>query len=504
MHQVVEGLNGVAVVMDDILVWGKSREEHDNNLAALLARCREHNLKLNKKKCHFLQPQVRYMGHILTQEGLCLDPGRVKDILQVAPAKDFSDRQRQGIREALLKDATMMELCNYSSNEWPESKQQVSEAVRAYWNYRDELHVEDGLLLRSKKLIKQMRRTTAEAVTNLCMQIFATHGIPAKICSDNGPPFNSACFRVFSTQLRIVHETSCPHYPGGNGMAERAVQEAKKLLKKCRYGTLEFCSALLEWRNMPRDDRLKSPAQRLMGRQTRTKLPVLECHLEPQTVPTKIVRKRLDEIRRKQRVFYNRTTRSLPDIHRGSTVTVYDTTHRTWAPAIVIGPASTPRSYVVETENGQHLRRTKEHLRSTEGQASSQQPECTIATPQSSSQPCTTEQQAPQEALRRSTRQRREPQRWFWGTGCGGCLSQVQEWDQAIDLVQLEGPFSAAGCSTGRDSRREILVEFMERHLYLVKPSCALNSKLTAARKEELWKELVSLLNNEGSAEALF
>ncbi|XP_049523138.1 cytochrome P450 3A11 [Dermacentor silvarum] len=48
-------------------------------------------------------------------------------------------------------------------------------------------------------------------------------------------------------------------------MAERAVQEAKKLLKKCRYGTLEFYSALLEWWNMPRDDRLKSPAQRLMG-----------------------------------------------------------------------------------------------------------------------------------------------------------------------------------------------------------------------------------------------
>lgn len=423
-----------------------------------------------------------------------------------------SDRQLQGIREALLKDATMTELCSYSSNEWPESKQQVSEAVRAYWNYRDELHVEDGLLLRSNKLvipptkrqevlrllhaahggeekmkarakevmywpgmstdiaslaktcllcqryksrnarlpmlshdiptlpwqvigvdlfyhegeeylvmvdfysfffeIKQMRRTTAEAVTNVCMQIFATHGIPAKICSDNGPPFSSACFRVFSTQLRIVHETSSPHYPRGNGMAERAVQEAKKLLKKCRYGTLEFYSALLEWRNMPRDDRLKSPAQRLMGRQTRTKLPVLECHLEPQTVPTEIVRKRLDEIRRKQRVFYNRTTRSLPDIHRGSTVNVYDTTHRTWAPAVVIGPASTPRSYVVETENGQHLRRTREHLRSTEAQASPQQTECTIATPQSSSQPCTTEQQAPQEALRRSSRQRREPQRY--------------------------------------------------------------------------------------------
>ncbi|XP_037516338.1 uncharacterized protein K02A2.6-like [Rhipicephalus sanguineus] len=423
-----------------------------------------------------------------------------------------SDRQLQEIREEVLKDATMTELCSYSSTEWPESKLQVSETARAYWNYRDELHVEDGLLLRSNKLvipptkrqevlrllhaahggeekmkarakavmywpgmsadiaalakacqlcqryksrnaklpmlspdiptlpwqvvgidlfyhegheylvvvdfysfffeIKQMHRTTAEAVTNVCMQIFATHGIPAKICSDNGPPFNSTCFRVFSTQLGIIHVTSSPHYPRGNGMAERAVQEAKKLLKKCRFGTLEFYSGLLEWRNMPRDDRLKSPVQRLMGRQTRTKLPVLDCHLEPQTVPTEVVRKRLDEIRRKQRVFYNRSTRNLPEVHSGSTVSVYDTINKTWAPAVVMGPASTPRSYIVATENGQHLRRTREHLRSTNGQVLSQQPESATASAQSSPQPCTTEQQAPQEALRRSARQRRAPQRY--------------------------------------------------------------------------------------------
>lgn len=113
--------------------------------------------------------------------------------------------------------------------------------------------------------IKQMRQTTAEAVTNVCIQIFATHGIPAKICSNNGPLFNSACFRVFFTQLHIAHMSSSPHYPRNNSMPERAVQQAKKLLKKYRFGTLEFYRGLLEWRNMPRDDCLKSPTQRLMG-----------------------------------------------------------------------------------------------------------------------------------------------------------------------------------------------------------------------------------------------
>ncbi|KAH7933652.1 hypothetical protein HPB49_014886 [Dermacentor silvarum] len=46
----------------------------------------------------------------------------------------------------------------------------------------------------------------------------------------------------------------------------------------------------------------------------------------------------------------------------------------------------------------------------------------------------------------------------------------------------------------------EILVEFMERHPYLVKSSCALSPELIAARKDDLWKDVVSLLNTEGPA----
>lgn len=80
-------------------------------------------------------------------------------------------------------------------------------------------------------------------------------------------------------------------------MAKSVLQEAKKLLNKCWFGTVVFYSDLLEWRNMPRDNRLKLPAQRLMGRQIRKKLPAPDRCLEPQTVPTEIVRKRLDETR---------------------------------------------------------------------------------------------------------------------------------------------------------------------------------------------------------------
>lgn len=92
MHKVMEGLQGVAVVMDDIIVWGRINEEHDRNLENILLRCRQHNFKLNRKKCRFLEDTVRYLGHVLIRDELSLDPDRLHDILQVQAPNNKSCR----------------------------------------------------------------------------------------------------------------------------------------------------------------------------------------------------------------------------------------------------------------------------------------------------------------------------------------------------------------------------------------------------------------------------
>nr|XP_054934282.1 uncharacterized protein LOC129388145 isoform X2 [Dermacentor andersoni] len=125
MHRLLDGLPSVAVVMDDILVWGKTKDEHDCNLTLVLTRCREHNLRLNLKKCTFLQAEVRYLGHILTTQGLRIDPERVQDILEIPEPK--------------------------TKTAWPEHKHGVPEPGRPYWTYREEVHAQDGLVFRSNK-----------------------------------------------------------------------------------------------------------------------------------------------------------------------------------------------------------------------------------------------------------------------------------------------------------------------------------------------------------------
>ena len=74
MHEIFEDIHRVETDIDDILVWGRTFEEHDDRLKALLDRARECNLKFKLEKCHFRETSVVYIGHKLTPDGIKLDP----------------------------------------------------------------------------------------------------------------------------------------------------------------------------------------------------------------------------------------------------------------------------------------------------------------------------------------------------------------------------------------------------------------------------------------------
>lgn len=66
---VLSGCTGVVNYLDDILVYGKSRMEHDRNLEAVLERLREHNVRLNPSKCVFGEKSVKFLGFRLSDNG---------------------------------------------------------------------------------------------------------------------------------------------------------------------------------------------------------------------------------------------------------------------------------------------------------------------------------------------------------------------------------------------------------------------------------------------------
>ena len=77
----------------------------------------------------------------------------------------------------------------------------------------------------------KLSSTTSLGVINHLKSIFARHGIPEIIVSDNGPQYASAQFDQFTQEYGIHHITSSPRYPQANGEAERAVKAVKIYLR---------------------------------------------------------------------------------------------------------------------------------------------------------------------------------------------------------------------------------------------------------------------------------
>ena len=73
-----------------------------------------------------------------------------------------------------------------------------------------------------------MKSTTSNATIEKLREIFATHGLPAILVSDNGSNFTSSEFKEFMKRNGIKHIKVTPYHPASNGLAERAVRVFKK------------------------------------------------------------------------------------------------------------------------------------------------------------------------------------------------------------------------------------------------------------------------------------
>jgi transposase InsO family protein len=94
MTRIFEDLEGVLIYLDDILVIGKSQEEHDERLMQVLERIRLHGLSLNSFKCRFNESEVSYLGHRLSNGTIQPDPERIRPILEFPEPKNLKELER--------------------------------------------------------------------------------------------------------------------------------------------------------------------------------------------------------------------------------------------------------------------------------------------------------------------------------------------------------------------------------------------------------------------------
>ena len=79
------------VYIDDILIFSKTPDEHLTHLADVLRTIRENKLSIKTKKCHFFQPELKFLGHIISQDGISPDPEKVAVVKQWPPLERQTD-----------------------------------------------------------------------------------------------------------------------------------------------------------------------------------------------------------------------------------------------------------------------------------------------------------------------------------------------------------------------------------------------------------------------------
>ena len=180
--------------------------------------------------------------------------------------------------------------------------------------------------------------------------IFARHGIPEIVISDNGSALFQQRIQTLCKRVGIFNDTSSPKYSKGNGLAEAGVKIIRKLSKKASLNDEDPYLAVSAHRTTPGNDG-RSPAEKLMNRQPRSNLPIInKPSKESQVKP--------------ENKWYNANARNLPELKIGDTVRIQG--NKTWdRKAQATEQCNTPRSFKVKTEDGRILRRNRRDLLKT-------------------------------------------------------------------------------------------------------------------------------------------
>ena len=198
--------------------------------------------------------------------------------------------------------------------------------------------------------------STSSTVTISCLQsIFATHGIPEVLVSDNGTSFTSAEFAEFTKRNGIRHITTAPYHPSSNGLAERAVQTFKAGMKKSTTPTSDVPTSvarfLFQYRITPHSVTGRSPAEMLMNRQPCSHLDLLHPNVEAKVIEEQVRQKLRYDGLSKERQFKvgdKVFVRKAPGLS-------------TWLAGSIVA-AKNSTSYQVVLEDGSELLRHVDHI----------------------------------------------------------------------------------------------------------------------------------------------
>ena len=126
-------------------------------------------------------------------------------------------------------------------------------------------------------IVRELKSTLAQHVTEHFRQIFYKYGWPDTLVSDNGPCYVAETFTNLMKEYAVNHIISSPHYPQSNWLAEKFIQIVKNLFYKAKDEGTDIYKCLMIYCNTPIERTSKSPMQMLQQRFARSQLPMLNA-----------------------------------------------------------------------------------------------------------------------------------------------------------------------------------------------------------------------------------
>ncbi|XP_035806354.2 uncharacterized protein K02A2.6-like [Amphiprion ocellaris] len=199
-----------------------------------------------------------------------------------------------------------------------------------------------------------MSNITASLTADTLRSIFATHGLPDTVVTDNGPTFTSDVFKVFMEKNGIRHIRTAPYHPASNGLAERAVETLKAGLRKMSGHSLEMKLSrfLFQYRITPHSTTGLTPAEMLMGRKPKSHLDLLRPDVGARVARSQDEQKARRDRHARERLFKPGDSVYVKNFGSGSP----------WLPG-VIHRCSGPVSVIVDLQDGRLIRRHLDHVR---------------------------------------------------------------------------------------------------------------------------------------------
>eukprot|EP00794_Sanderia_malayensis_P019624 gene19624-biopygen13894 len=295
-----------------------TEEEHLKRLDMVLERITKANLTLKPSKCQWLRNSVKFLGHIVSKEGVAVDPAKVRSVssfpilLNKSDVRSFlgmTSYYRRFILDFASRSKHLAELTKKKClSRWTEDAQKAFEDLKScltttpilrcpdfrlpFKLYTDACDYGIGSVLAQEtsdgevvvayasRLLKSSERKyavlqkealEAETVARKLVEFIHIYGIPEQLLSDRGSQFTSALMKALCKQLGVKKIFTCSFRPSSNGLNQHSngtLFNGVKMYASRKPSTWdEYLDAVtFAYRTTPRSVTQHTPAFLVFGR----------------------------------------------------------------------------------------------------------------------------------------------------------------------------------------------------------------------------------------------